>query len=178
MKQHSAKLRQLLRRAESGAGAITFQVIGYTYMLFLLLALVYDFGGAIYVQQTSKSAVVVAAQELAKDVDTDGFFANQEVQLKDKGSGQLMTEAQQYADMTTGHATFGSYRGGSSVLQPGRVEITQASIEPFGFTERVVVRGEVIAPLPVLNSILGIPNIRLRVEAYAAPEFGIQTVDQ
>jgi hypothetical protein len=161
--------KNLLNRLESGAGAVTFQVIGYVYILFLLLALVYDFGGVIFMQQVAKSAVVVAAQELAKDVDDNVFYGDQEVRLRWNGPAVLVPRAQSIANLVA---------NGSSTMTVTPVKITNAYMTAEELTDKVTVEGQLLAPLPVLNSVLGVPPVTINVSAVAQPEFGIVQTNQ
>ena len=170
-KLHSfrASLKKLARQAESGAGAISFQVIGYVYLLVIMLALVYDFGGVIFAQQVLKSAVVVASQELAKDVDANVFNGDQEVRLVWRSCGELQPMAQAAANRVT---------NGSGTLRASNVTITSACMEARAHSDAVIVRGRVNAQMPILNLLLGIQPIAINAEAVAMPNFGINTLDQ
>ena len=162
-------LRALVRDAETGAGAITFQVIGYVNLLVILLALVYDFGGVIFAQQVLKSAVVVASQELAKDVDANVFNGDQEVRLVWRSCGELQPMAQAVANRVT---------GGSGTLRAPNVTITSACMEARSHSDAVIVRGSVNARVPILNLLLGVPPFTINAEAVAMPNFGINTLEQ
>jgi Flp pilus assembly protein TadG len=164
-----ARMKALLRRAESGAGAVSFQIIGYVYLLTVLLALVYDFGAVIFAQQVLKSAVVVASQELAKDVDEGVFYGDQEVRLVWRSCDDLKVIAQGVADNVS---------GGSTTMRAPRITITSACMSAQADTDVVTVRGSVQAQLPALSTLIGMAPITLNAEAVAKPEYGITSTSQ
>lgn len=162
-----AMLARLRRQAESGAGGVTFQVIGYVYLLVMLLGLVYDFGAVIFTQTVLKSAVVVASQELARNVDRAYFLNSQEIRLE--AAEVTLAAAQTAANNVVGD---------SATMSPAPVTITSVSIDAGPFIDKVIVEGTSTARLPVLNTLLGIPPITIRAQAIAAPEFGINEINQ
>jgi Flp pilus assembly protein TadG len=164
----TALLRRLVRRAESGAGGITFQVVGYTYLLVILLGLVYDFGTMAFAQTALRTAVVTSAQELARrNVDRTAFLNEQEVRLK---QDQLTVgNAQGIADDVVGRST---------TLYPPRVTIVNVSMSSDLYRDTVLVEGRTTVNMPVLGNMLGIPPITMVTRAEASPEFGINNTFQ
>ncbi len=163
--RNSPRLRRLIRQAESGAGGITFQVIGYVYLLTILLGLVYDFGAVIFTQTVLKSAVVVASQQLAKNVDRGVFLNQQEVRLIAPTLAQAQNEANRVAQ-------------NSLTMTAPRITITSARLVSQGLIDKIEVEGTAQANLPVLNTLLGFTPITIRASAVAAPEFGINQINQ
>jgi hypothetical protein len=165
---NASTLRTLRLRAESGAGGVTFQVIGYTYLLVVLLGLVYDFGAVALTQVVLKSAVVTASQQLTRRyVDRSQFLNDQQVRVE--ASQITIANAQAEADLVVGF---------SSTMSAPKVVITNVILTGNQTTDFVEVKGYAIARLPVLNGLLGIPPVTINASAIASPEFGITGTNQ
>jgi hypothetical protein len=148
--------RKLIHRLESGTGGVSFMVIGYTYILFIVLAFVYDFSSVALVQNRANSAVLIAAQELAKNVDRNRFLSQQQVRVRP--SAVNVGAAQTHV---------------SNVYGSGGATVTSATIESRGPIDVVIVTAQVRAPVPLLQSVFGISPFTIRVRAIAEPAFGI-----
>lgn len=158
-------LGRLKSRMESGAGAVTFQVIGYIYVLTGVLVMVFDFGSLAMQQQIASSAVVIAAQDLAKSVDTDSFILDQEIQLGGTaGAGAAQT--------VVNRVLSGNGSPGNVVL------VTSAAVETRDHRDVVVVKAQTTAPLPALHTLFGIEPVTINVEGVAEASFGIEAQDQ
>jgi molecular chaperone DnaK (HSP70) len=158
------QFQQLTRRAQTGLG-VTYTAMWYTLILFMLFAMVFDFGRVAYISSVSYNAARVAAQEAAKEVDPNRSVYEQEV--------FLVTQAVHDRGIDT-------YNLLTDNVIPAPLAIPDVSsfTTPQG---RTFVRVEVktVAKLAMLNGLLGdlnatlIPPIQLTVEAYAEPSYGI-----
>lgn len=151
------RLTRLTKRAESGF-SITIQGLYYTMLLFIVFALIFDFGNVGYVQSIGSNAVRVAAQDAAKDIDPNVFLDTQEVRLATGALGR----AQDVVDGMTN----------------GLVSIDSISVNSLQTRDVIVVRGTATADLPVLNSLFGFAPVAIPLEAYAEPAFGIEEEGQ
>jgi hypothetical protein len=168
--QTSARKSALLRmrkRAESGAGGITFQVVGYIYLLVIMLGLVYDFGGVVFAQTVLNSSIVVASQQMARKIDRSEFLNNQEVRLN--RSEISISSAQSEANLVV---------GSSSTMRGPAVTVTDVQVTSNAYTDSVRVSGRTSVRFPILGFLIGLPPMTLTASAVASPEFGITNTNQ
>jgi hypothetical protein len=150
-------LAEWRRRAESGFN-VTIQSIYYVFLLFIFLALVFDFGNVGYVSSIASSAAFVAAQDAAKNIDVDAFIEHQEIRL----NANALSRAQDIVSgMTDGHVT-----------------VSDVSISHLRTRDVIVVRGTAVAALPLLNTVFNMATVSIPIEAYAEPAYGISEEGQ
>jgi hypothetical protein len=157
--------RKQIRQAEHGFG-MSIQTIWYSLLLFMMLGLVYDMGNVVYVQQVAQNSVIIAANELTKNIDQDRLIRYQEVKLTGVNAGAAQTIVDNLAERN-----FGSN---------GIVNVTNAYVDDTSYYPRsvVVVQASAIARMPVLSALTQLPyngplNVTLNVQASAQPAFGI-----
>jgi hypothetical protein len=157
------RVRGWIHRCESGMG-VTFTAIWYIFLLFMLLAMVFDFGRVAYISSVSYNAARVAAQEAAKNVDKDAFAAGQDIVFT---NNSMVVADATYRLLTDGVIppyVAGSFRAERRKLPNGqkffRIEVQTS------------------ARLAMLESMFGIPPVLLTVEAFAEPAYGIDEEQQ
>ena len=145
--------QKLVRKCEQGF-AVTIQGIWYTYLLFMMLALVYDFGRVVYIRSIGYNAARAAAQEAAKNVDTNVWIRTQEVVLAGSASGAARAK---FWEITNGQGT-----------------ITNVVQRPNGPKRYVIeVDADLHTHLPIMEGVFGMPPITLHIKAFAEPVYGI-----
>jgi len=155
IKHHFAHLRL---KVESGY-TITIQAVFYIALLFILLAFVFDFGSVGYMTSIATTAMRVAAQDAAKNIDVDLFTNEQEIRLGP-------------------NATSRAYEVASEVASGYHVAVLNVSVQSFNTRDVIYVQGHVDIDLPLLGSIFGIKQLIVPVEAYAEPAYGITQEEQ
>ena len=152
-----AELNRLRLKAESGF-TVTIQAIFYIFLLFMFLAFVFDFGLVGYMTSNATSAMRVAAQDAAKNIDEETFINTQEIRL----APDALTVAQQEVTNMTG----------------GSVQVTGLRVSPLETYDVIVVEGSVQCPLPLLGSVFGLQAVVVPLQAYAEPAYGINEEGQ
>jgi hypothetical protein len=157
--------QKLIRRAENGFG-VAVQTIWYSILLFGMMGFVYDMGNVVYVQQVAQNSVIIAADELTKDIDRERFIRYQEVSLRNVN----VASAQAVVDGLTSR----------NLGNTGRVVVTSAQLDSTTYYPKsvVVVAATATAHLPVLSALTQMPyngpmSVSIVVNASAEPAFGI-----
>ena len=153
----SRGLNRLRLKAESGF-TVTIQAIFYIFLLFMFLAFVFDFGLVGYMTSNATSSMRVAAQDAAKNIDTETFINTQEIRL----APDALTTAQTEVTNMSG----------------GTVNVTNVSVRTLNTYDVIVVQGSVRCPLPLLGSVFGLQAVVVPVQAYAEPAYGISKEGQ
>lgn len=155
-----ACLQKLIRRAESGFD-VTYTGIWYTFILFFMLVMVWEFGHIVYTTSTALNAARAAAQVAAQRVDRDAFINNQKVVLNE---GQAQAQAAQ---------TFTNLYGNAPV------DLTVMGMPSASDMRFVQVDVQIQVDFLLVNTLVGdvgnaiLPPMIFNVTAYAEPAFGI-----
>jgi hypothetical protein len=140
------------RGVESGY-TIIFQATYYTFILFMLMGFIFDFGGVGYAIAIANNATRLAAQDAAKNIDVQRYIDDQEIRLNG--------DAEQVArDMVSG-------------LTGGQVQVTGVSVNKMTTRDVITVQAQATVGLPILGTLFGLGDITIPVEAYAEPAFGV-----
>ena len=138
--------------AEAGYTVI-FQATYYTFILFMLMGFIFDFGGVGYAIAIASNATRLAAQDAAKNIDVQQYIDDQEIRLS--------ADAEQVArDMVSG-------------LTSGQVNVTSVAVNKLATRDVIVVQAEATVDLPILGTLFGLGDISIPFEAYAEPAFGV-----
>jgi hypothetical protein len=139
-------------RVESGYTTI-FQATFYTYILFMFLGIVYDFGGVGYAIAIGSNATRLAAQDAAKNIDVQHYIDEQGIRL----NGNAEQSARNLVSGLTG----------------GKVSVISVSIATVQTHNVITVQSRATIDLPILGSLFGLAPITVPFTAYAEPAFGI-----
>ena len=153
-KLSKTSFQKLVRKCEQGF-SVTIQGIWYTYLLFFLLALVYDFGRVVYIHSIGYNAARAAAQEAGKYVDTNTWIKTQQIVL-DETASEAAASAK-FLDITHNQGA-----------------ITKVEARPNGLKRYVIeVDADLHTHLPIMEAVFGMPPITLHIVAFAEPAYGI-----
>ena len=152
-----SKITGFRHKIESGY-TITIQAVFYTFLLFIFLAFVFDFGLVGYLYSIATASMKVAAQDAAKNIDTTYFANTQQIRLTD---GALGIAQQEVTNMSG-----------------GKVQVLSLYVSHLTTRDVIVITGHVDCPLPLLGSLFGLKMIIVPVQAYAEPAYGISQEGQ
>ncbi len=152
-----SKVTAFRLKAESGY-TITIQAVFYTFLLFIFLAFVFDFGLVGNLYSIATASMKVAAQDAAKNIDTTVFATTQQIRLS---NGALGIAQQEVTNMSG-----------------GKVQVLSLYVSHLATRDVIVITGHVDCPLPLLGSLFGLKMIIVPVQAYAEPAYGINQEGQ
>lgn len=151
------RLRRWKRIAETGY-TVAFQSIYYTMLIFVFFALIYDFGNVGYVYTITSNAARAAAQDAAKNVDTDWFKSTQQIRLRPDALTRAQTIVSDFAD--------------------GKIVVTALEISHLNTRDVIMLSAQAKANLPILSTLFGMGPVSIPVHAYAEPAYGINEEGQ
>ena len=137
---------------ESGYTTI-FQATFYTYILFMFLGFVFDFGGVGYGIAIGSNATRLAALDAAKNIDVQHYIDEQGIRL----NGNAEQSARDLVNGLTG----------------GKVSVISVSVHDVSAHNVIMVESRATIALPILGSLFGLGPVTIPFMAYAEPAFGI-----